>query len=146
MRHFLFLSLLFLTACVSVDSTEVRSTWTLAYAHDENGQAVSGSKSDLIQAINGGKEIRVHFGSGRVIHLADAAFITVFDGEVFTQVEPIQSQSLVQATDDYPTHFTFRESRAKWRASIGTNGSFVALMDGQEPIKRKRGAKWFVSP
>ncbi len=115
-------------------------TWSLAYAHDEAGQALAGSKQRLIEAVRAGKLVRVYFAGRRVEHLTDSHFLTVFGGEVFAQIAPIQTQ----APSMEPPKIEFREPGRLWRAIIGTDGSFRGYADGNDPGQRQSGARWFV--
>ena len=46
--------------------------WRLAYSHDEDGVARSGSKEELLAAVRGGKPVRIYLRGRRVEHVADA--------------------------------------------------------------------------
>ena len=99
--------------------------WNLVYAHDEHGNAVNGSKADLIAAINAGYPVRIYWAGRRVQHTADAQFLTIFQGEVYAQIHPIWAQR--PATD--PDRIEFAEPRSDWRTIHSTNGG--------------RALKWF---
>ena len=115
-------------------------SWRLVYAHDEEGAAVEGSKDELMQAVRNGKPVRVYFAGRTVEHAAEAFFLTIFEGEVFAQIEQINSQ---RPSRD-PAKITFREPGQEWHMIIGTNGYVSALMDGSEPNERTNAARWFV--
>ena len=135
------LAALFAGGCQPVNpSSEATANWELVYEHDESGNTVSGSREALVSAVQSGKQLRIYIGDRSFGHLADAGFLTVFEGEVFAQFSPIESQA--PTTD--PLQILFREPGIEWRAIIGRNGFFTALMDGSEPNVRTRGAKWFV--
>jgi len=68
------------------------SGWELAYAHDENGLTVKGSKQRLIDAVRTGKSVRIYWSGRTVEHLTDTFFLTILGGEVFAQIEAIQGQ------------------------------------------------------
>lgn len=114
--------------------------WSMVYSHDQDGSAIEGNKEELLEHVRAGKPVRIYFGSGRVEHVADGSFLTIFDGELFAQVEAIQSQ---QPTTE-PTAVTYREPGVYWRTIIGTNGETRPLMDGNEPRSRKIAGRWFV--
>ena len=65
-------------------------SWRMVYANDAQGAAVAGSKDALVEAVRAGSPVRVYFGGGRVEHVADVQFLTIFDGEVFAQLTPIE--------------------------------------------------------
>lgn len=100
--------------------------WHLAYAHDEQGVTVSGSKDDLIKAVRNGKPVRVSWAGRRVEHVADAYFLTVFEGEVFTQVEAIRAQKPIAD----PPSIIFHDPEVQWSTILATNG--------------EQALKWFV--
>ena len=114
--------------------------YELLYEHDDQGAAVVGTKEALVSAVQAGAEVRVYWGDTSFGHLADAGFLTVFEGDVFAQMSAIESQ----APTEEPKQVLFREPGVRWRAVIGTNGFFTAFMDGSEPNVRARAAKWFV--
>lgn len=107
--------------------------WELVYKNDAEGNAVYGSKEDLIDAVRAGNSIRVGFGfrsrrdSTRTIeHVTDAKFLTILDGEhVFAQVPQIIGQRPTGQGDD--AKIFFRENN-KWTKMAGTNGFSTGLM------------------
>ncbi len=121
-------------------TAEMSGGWRLAYRHDENGQPVEGSKAELIAAIRAGKPVRVYSRGTRVEHSAEVLFTTIFEGEVFGQIEEIHGQ---QPGIDPPT-IDFREPGRYWRAVYATTGRVVALMDGNEASERWSALSWFV--
>ena len=116
------------------------ASWRLVYANDENGAVVDGSKEALIEAVRAGKPVRVYTAGRRVEHAMDAQFLTIFEGEVFAQITPIESQR--PYVD--PPRILFRQPGQKWRSIVGTNGFVTALMDGNDPSVRSGATKWFV--
>ena len=134
-----------LASCSANDDNSQKSnstdSWILVYENDREGNAVQGSKEDLIQYVYDGKPVRVVAIGRRIAHSADAQFLSVFEGEVFAQITPINSQR----PDVDPPRIFFREPGQKWRAIFGTNGFFTAYMDGsEEPNVRTSPAKWYV--
>ena len=115
-------------------------TWQLIYAHDENGQAVAGSKEGLLEAVRSGKSIRIYWSGRHVEHAVDAYFLTILGGEVFAQTAPIQSQ----APSLDPPAVAFRQPGQQWRTIIGTDGSVRAFMDGNQPRQHAGARRWFV--
>ena len=135
---------LFLTACASVNApvkqTSASNHWTLIYANDDKGNSLEGSKEKLIEAIRVGKPVRIYTASSRIEHAFDAQFLSIFEGEIFAQIMPIESQ---RPTSN-PTQILFRNPGEKWRSIVGSNGFVTALLDGQEPNVRTGSTKWFV--
>ncbi|MEL6371605.1 MAG: hypothetical protein AAFY84_01200 [Pseudomonadota bacterium] len=133
-----------LCACVSVSESDeiiAISGWELVYANDAEGNEVEGNKDDLIRAVRDGQPVRVYFGGGRVEHVADAQFLTVFEGEVFAQIEAIDAQRPMTE----PARIEFRDPGQEWRAITGTNGTWTTRMDGADPRQARAAFRWFVS-
>lgn len=98
--------------------------WQLVYEHSAEGEAITGSKADLIAAVRRGAQIRVYWAGRRVEHVADSYFLTVLQDEVFAQIAPISGQR--PSVD--PAKIELRDN--KWNAVFATNG--------------ERALKWFV--
>jgi hypothetical protein len=68
-------------------------TWTFAYAHDKNGNAVRGSLQELADAIRNGAPARVRIDyavEGPPIY-RDIAALWIKDGHVYAQSSPVVS-------------------------------------------------------
>ena len=125
-----------------------QSEWQLVYEHNEQGEAISGSKEALIEAVRAGQDIKIGWkmGSGEKIveHWAMAQFMTIMNGEVFGQITPILSQS--PSFDQ--NIITFREGM-KWSfiaSTSGKNATYYYSFDGtalDDSIYRW-GNKWYV--
>ncbi|MBO3700520.1 hypothetical protein [Roseivirga sp. E12] len=144
-----------ITLSCSAPTSEVE-TWQLVYRNDSNGEALSGNKAELIDAVRNGLPIRIGFG-GRsqvdttrsVEHTADAQFLSIIDGEeVFAQITQIIGQAPARERDG--TKIRFRTNN-KWTSIRGTNGYATGLMVDYladtlagTPADSKRGTSWFV--
>ncbi|MEO1483323.1 MAG: hypothetical protein AAFU77_14545 [Myxococcota bacterium] len=115
-------------------------SWALVFENDADGGTVAGSKAALIDAVERGVPVRVMTLGRRITHVADAAFLSIFEGEVFAQLAAIESQR--PSVD--PPRIGFREPGVRWRVIVGTNGAVSALMDGGEPNDRTGATRWFV--
>lgn len=77
-------------------STKAQSQTQLIYAHDADGIKLSGSKEALIEAVRNGKQVRIGWkmgeGAKKAEHFADAKRVTIMNGEVYAQIEPIIHQ------------------------------------------------------
>ncbi|MEO1219803.1 MAG: hypothetical protein AAFY42_00440 [Pseudomonadota bacterium] len=120
------LSALAMGAAAAVALTDDGPTWQLTYAHDREGNAVEGSKSALIEAVREGRPVRVYWAGGRVEHVTDSYFLTVFQGEIFAQTPLITGQR--PRTD--PVRIEFPEDGSTWNTIHATNGD--------------RALRWFV--
>ena len=121
----LILTAALLSGCAS-QSFKPGSDWQLLYHHDAEGQPIAGDKQRLIQAVLDGRPIRVvwpireHF-----IHVADAGFLTVMNGEVFAQWEGI-----VRQIPDRQTRRSIAldaKEQSQWHAIISTTGQLQSF-------------------
>lgn len=124
MIRILFLVLLFFSSCQ--EQTDKKGGWQKVYQNDENGKATFGDKSELIDAVRLGYPIRLGWGSNRVEHVADADFLTIFEGEeVFAQIKTIIGQAPKIDGDSLKIRF---RAQNNWTKIAGTNGYFTAVM------------------
>ncbi|MEM9014659.1 MAG: hypothetical protein AAGB02_06095 [Pseudomonadota bacterium] len=143
MREFVF-ALIFLVSATSgsamvAGDENLPERWRLVFENDSEGNVVVGSKEALMDAVRSGKPIRIYWAGRRVEHATDAQFLTIFDGEVFAQVSPIDAQR----PDVDPARVFFRAPNQKWHAIVGTNGFVTAYIDGNDPNIRSGPARWF---
>ena len=103
-------------------------SYNLVLQTDFDGQVVSGSKDQLISDLRTGKPVRVGWqldfdndGNPDLEHWVDATFITILEGEVFTQVDPIYAQG---PNAEIPQVEIFPDD-TKWMAIIGTNSKLL---------------------
>jgi len=96
---------------------------------DFEGKVVEGSIDKLITEIQNGKSVRVgwqlDFDNDKVAdleHWIDANFLSILNGHVFNQIEPIYKQ-LPKA--DIP-QVEIIPSDMQWTAIIGTNGKLIS--------------------
>ncbi len=116
------------------------------FATDARGGVVAGSKEKLRRHVYGGAPLRVAWaidadadGKVDVTHWADAAFVTEFEGEIFTQVAEIRRQMPERGT----AAISFGASPQRWTGMLGTNGMLEgAFSTGEEP-HRMRVATWW---
>ncbi len=67
--------------------------WQLVFKNNEKGQTKFGDKSKLIDAVRLGYPVRIGWGGNRVEHIANADFLTIFEGkEVFAQINTVVGQ------------------------------------------------------
>jgi len=135
------------TSCQS--STPTTSGWQLVYKNDANGQAIFGKKEQLLDAVRLGYPIRIGWGSNRVEHVADADFLTIFNGtEVFAQIKPIIGQRPQVNGDSLKIAF---RANNQWLKMAGTNGYATSLMTDylQDTIvgnnERFSATTWYVN-
>jgi hypothetical protein len=115
-----------------------------------DGKVSRGSKDRLRRAVESGTPVRVGWtidankdGVPDLTHWADGGFLSVFEGEVFAQLEDIQRQSPVagQARIRMPA------GRHRWTGLIGTTGALESHFDdGAEPTATRARSTWCVDP
>jgi len=92
---------------------------------DFNAEITYGNVDDLIEAINRGASIRVGWSldfdgdeKGDLTHWIDAEFLSIYKGQVFNQILPINRQ--------YPqkdvAEIVLKNNSIEWTGMIGTNG------------------------
>jgi hypothetical protein len=88
---------------------------------------------------------RVDYGQGAgesLQHWANAAFVTVFEGETFAQIGAIHRQHPQRGK----AHVALNEGEQTWHASIGTNGKLVGrFSDGDTPHEMSVAQTWCLS-
>ena len=109
---------LYFTAPVAPNRLRLKGQ--LVYANDAEGNAVEGSKDELIESIREGKPVRVYWRGGRVEHVVDSNFLTIFGGEVFAQASTIRGQR--PRTE--PVRIELAEEGAEWTGLFSTTGGF----------------------
>lgn len=98
----------------------------------------AGSKAALIAAVEQGEAIRVGWrldfdedGAADLTHWAAAAFVTVWEGEVFAQVDAIHIQRPQRAADGAPARIDLPPGFGAWRGLLSTTGVLTgAFSDG----------------
>ncbi len=116
--------LLFLSSCQTPQKTS--AGWQKVFKNSPTGEAVFGDKSKLIDAVRLGYPIRVGWGSNRVEHVAEAAFLTIFEGEeVFAQTRTIIGQAPRIDGDSLKVRFRMQNH---WTKMAGTNGYSSGFM------------------
>lgn len=95
------------------------------FATGFDGEPTFGAKDALAEAVNRGEPIRVGWaidfdrdGVGELVHWADASFLTVWEGEVFAQINAIHTQSPKRGEGDV----ILREPYVEWRGALSSKG------------------------
>ena len=100
--------------------------WQMVFKNNEKGQVIFGDKSKLINAVRLGYPVRIGWGSNRIEHVADADFLTIFEGEeVFAQIKTITGQAPKIEGDSLKIRF---RTQNHWTKIAGTNGYSTAFM------------------
>ena len=119
--------------CIAVAPASAQDAPTctgLLFATGFNKEPTHGSKDALIDAVNRGASIRVGWdldfngdGTSDLTHWADANFLSIFEGEVFTQIDTINTQRPQRGQADIKLTDTYNG----WRGSMGPNGRFEGI-------------------
>lgn len=114
---FIFLLSLFVTPTFSQHSIALHTGFS--------GEVIEGSKQLLIDEIRKGKSVRIGYqldfnsdGVADFDHWATAEFITILDGEVFTQIRNIN----IQIPNMKVPQIDIMPNNIMWTAILGTNG------------------------
>lgn len=122
----LFFGLILIVFFSCQSSNKSNEGWQMVFKNDANGQAVFGNKSKLIDAVRLGYPVRIGWGSNRIEHVANADFLTVFEGkEVFAQIRTIIGQEPRIDGDSLKIRF---RTQNNWTKTAGTNGYTTGLM------------------
>ena len=119
----LFIIATLLPSCENAHGTQ--AGWQKVYQNDAAGQPVFGEKEKLMDAVRLGYPIRIGWGSTRVEHVAEAEFLTIWEGEVFGQISPIIGQAPRVDGDTSKIRFRLQNH---WVKIAGTNGYSTSFM------------------
>lgn len=112
--------ILLIVLCYSCrPSAHTEAGWQKVLVNDADGNIEFGDKSKLIDAVRLGYPVRVGWGGNRVEHVANADFLTIFDGEVFAQIPSVVGQE--PRVDGDSIKIRFRPEN-KWTKIAGSNG------------------------
>ncbi len=93
------------------------------------GEVITGFIERLITTIQEGKAIRIGWqfdfdddGAPNLEHWIDANFLSILNGHVFNQIEPIYGQLPMEEIPQ----IQIKASKLKWTAVIGSNGKLMS--------------------
>lgn len=119
---FLFSSFLFVNSLIAQSNNIVLRT-------NFDGQIVEGSIDSLIRKISEGKELRIGWqldfdndGKSDIEHWINASFISILNGHVFNQIQPIYRQ----VPKKEKPQVEIINSNMKWTGIIGTNSKLIS--------------------
>ncbi len=141
-NYYLFATVLLLGACASIDHRPVVD-WQLLFHHNAQGQTISGNKQQLIEAVESGRPIRVVWPIREdFIHVADAGFLTIMNGEVFAQLDGI-----IRQIPDRETRRSIAldaENQSQWHAIVATTGELQAFQSSEGQLNQRQFEyKWY---
>lgn len=109
--------------------------WRLVFVNGPGGEALSGERSHLLDAIRRGSPVRVAWGEAdadgawSVEEFADAGFTNIIGGsEVVAQIAP----ALIQTSYTDAATASLRNPIVEWHAIIATDGRLDAVMVSRE--------------
>ena len=128
MKYLTIPALLLIAAC---QSTITDVEWQVILKTDKAGNAINGTKEDLLNAVRQGADIKVgwgHRGKTRTIeHLSSPIWIGLIDGqEVIVHLSP----QILSSIDWDNLNSTYEGSdtlNQEWRVVISTKGTFDAV-------------------
>lgn len=119
-------SLILIFCCACQAPKNSTGGWQKVFQNDAQGETTFGDKSKLIDAVRQGYPIRIGWGSSQIEHVADAEFLTIFQGkEVFAQIKTILGQAPSVEGDSLKVRF---RTQNHWNKIAGTNGYATAFM------------------
>jgi len=95
----LFIFTLLMAVAMSTHSYETND-YQLLYHQGADAKGLDGSINKLMQAVRDGKQIRLYMNLGFVEHSMDAGFMSIFEGNVYAQIDAIQAQRPNRKTKD----------------------------------------------
>jgi len=115
--------LIALPACENAHGTQ--GGWQKVFKNGAGGEVLFGEKEKLIEAVRLGYPVRIGWGSTRVEHVANADFLSIWEGEVFGQIPSIIGQAPTVEGDTAKIRFRLQNH---WTKMAGTNGHSTGFM------------------
>lgn len=97
MKLFLFAILM---SVASAGYATESNDYQLLYHQGSDTKGIEGSIEKLMAAVRDGKQIRLYMNLGFVEHSMDAGFVSIFEGNVYAQIDAIQAQRPNRKTKD----------------------------------------------
>ncbi|MBJ7410946.1 MAG: hypothetical protein JHD15_11385 [Phenylobacterium sp.] len=106
---------------------------------EPDGRVSAGARQAVVDAALSGASLRVGWEHGAraaptIVHWQDARFVSIFEGEVFTQVGDTHRQSGVVGQK----RIDLSRDPITWRASLGTDGRLLHRFDTDPEPKEAR--------
>ena len=120
-------------------------SWTLMYAHNDQGDRIAGDKDLLIDAIKGGKNVRIVLYDGEWWIAVDAQGIWVQGNNVYAQ-----NTALVSVDFNNVPDVRFLDETYRWMLLLDTQGNRdmirwnVGEHVGRGHTQDRVEMKWFV--
>ena len=131
--------------------------WKLIYENDADGKNLQGEFNDLLDAVRGGKPVKIYYKMGRdsepevfVEHLTDAKFLTILNSPHGLAVTA-QIDCIVGQTPMFEEKRILLKENLEWcliTSTSGVNDMLTRNTITGEILNhqvRRWGTKWFVS-
>lgn len=145
MKIFLIVTCTFLTLLSGCATHKMSpaADWQLMFHHDAAGSTVDGDKQKLIDAVTAGRPIRVVWPiRENFIHVADAGFLTVMNGEVFAQFAGIIRQ--IPNSETRRSIALDAEGLSQWHAIVATTGELQGFQSSEQILNSHQFTyKWY---
>lgn len=130
MKGYYLLALLVLLSNSCVNTKE-NNEWNIIYKNDKEGNVLKGSKTELINAIRHGQNIKIGWGAkGKnhsIEHLSEPIWLAILDEEeVIAHLEP-QVLSLIDWVNLSANYSDETLMNSEWRVVITSKGEFDAV-------------------
>lgn len=130
MKKILFYLILIVTSN-SCGYNEGSNEWNIIYKNDKEGNVLIGSKTELINAIRQGQDIKIGWGAKgenhSIEHLGDPIWLAILDEkEVIAHLEP-QVLSLIDWENSTANYVDATLIQSEWRVVITSKGEFDAV-------------------
>lgn len=130
MKKYYFLALLILVS-ISCANTERNNEWNIIYKNDKDGNALIGSKTQLINAIRLGQDIKIGWGAKgenhSIEHLSEPIWLAILDEkEVIAHLNP-QILSTIEWDNLSANYSESLKLNEEWRVVITSKGEFDAV-------------------
>ncbi len=128
--------------------------WVIAFKTDTEGNTISGSKKNLIDAIRAGNDIKVGWGfkgkAHSIEHVSNPIWLAVLDEqEVIAHLDP-QVLSSIDWEELRPNYADSSLFTKEWRVVLSTKGDFDAVWIDRKENKvverrpQQHPTTWFV--
>lgn len=141
LRHFFLVAL----GLSSAGAAAGDASWRPVYVVGSDGNATCGTRDDLIRLVRAGSPVRIAWGGplpqgGGLEHAADVQLLTIRDGHVFAQLDPV----VVQRPASGGGLDLLTKEDMRFTALISTDGQLSGGVLGRESIRHPVAAAWFV--
>lgn len=128
----------------SQENSNSKNLYEVIYEADKDGNRISGNLDDLIKYVQNGNPIRVGWEFPPLFfpsddkkytleHWADGNFVSIYNGQVFAQIQSIYGQGIVVPSEDRKPQIDLQSnSPDAWVALISTTGVFKQKMKRDE--------------